>query len=416
MEAEESPLPFEAMWHQVVSPASALDLQGRHVDVNPALCRLLGYDKQSLLALHPVDVIHPDDEPVGRANVDKLLAGDAESFPSQIRLIHADGSVLWVLVQTSIIRDPHGHPHLIVSQFHDITAYHELQLLWRQTVSNAPIGMALLDLHGGWTEVNDTLCELVGYSRQELLTMRCSDLIDHVDDRQAQEAALAALRADRKSAETLEVRYRHYDGQPFWMLIRLSVVPGADDRPAYLVGQYEALRGGDVRISEERLDQLTRMALHDPLTGLANRALLIDRIERELADLTDQGGVLAVLVIDLDEFKPINDRHGHAIGDQLLIAAAQVLVGAVRVSDTVARIGGDEFVVLTRMPTAAETDALRTRVTQRLNTDITTSGHHLSLSASVGLATTRDPTTTPQSLLHSADRDMYRTKNPDSRS
>ncbi len=403
-------LPFEAMWHQVVSPVTVLDLHARHVDADPAMCRLLGYDRETLLALRPADVIHPDDEPVGRNNIEGLLAGTRESFPIEIRLLHSDGSVIWVLLQTSVIREADGSPNLIVCQFHDITAYRELQVLWRRTVGNAPIGMALLNLDGGWTEVNDVLCELVGYSRAELLTMRCGDLIDHVGDKQAQATALAELRAERSASETLEVRYRHHDGHPFWMLLRLSVVPGADDRPAYLIGQYETLRGGDMRMSQERLDQLIRMALHDPLTELANRTLLIDRIEKELAELAERGGVLAVLVVDLDEFKPVNDRHGHSVGDQLLIAAAQRLVGAVRSSDTVARLGGDEFGVLARVPSAAEADGLQQRVAERLNAETSARGEHFTLSASTGLATTQNPSASPHALLHEADRAMFRTK------
>lgn len=120
---------------------------------------------------------------------------------------------------------------------------------------------------------------------------------------------------------------------------------------------------------------------------------------------------MAVLVIDLNKFKPVNDQYGHSVGDQLLTAASQELLSAIRSSDTVARIGGDEFVVLTRVHGSAEAEALRAQVTQRLNTTVTVAcGLHFEMSASVGLATTRNSTTSPQVLLHKADRDMYRIK------
>lgn len=404
-----SPLPFDAIWRQVVGPIAVLDLQARHVDVNPAMCRMLGYDRDELIKRDPVDVIHPDDEPVGRQNVDRLLAGEFDSFPVEVRLLHSDGSVLWVLVQTSLIRDDEGAPALVVCQFHDITRYRELLLLWRQTVSNAPIGMALLDLDGSWTEVNEKLCELVGYDREELVGSPCTGLVDDAEDQSQHRSALTALREGRETSATLEVRFRHRDGDQFWLLTRLSVVPGADDQPVYLVGQYESL-GGGARLSEERLDRLTRMALHDPLTGLANRALLIDRLEHELAELGERGGVLAVLVIDLDRFKPVNDQYGHPVGDQLLIAVAQELISAVRGTDTVARFGGDEFVVVARVPDFAEADALRDRVVQRLVSDAVVCGRSLSMCASVGLSTTQNPKTPGHFLIGRADQDMYRVK------
>ncbi|WP_228717245.1 GGDEF domain-containing protein [Allosaccharopolyspora coralli] len=291
-------------------------------------------------------------------------------------------------------------------QFHDISRYRELQLLWRQTVSNAPIGMALLDLDGHWTEVNEKLCELVGYDRQELIGSSGAMLIDDLDDRNAHGAAFAALCESRETSATLEVRFRHQDGAPFWLLIRLSMVPGADDRPVYLVGQYEPL-GSGVRLSEERFERLTRMALHDPLTGLANRTLLSDRVEQELAELGERGGVLAVLMIDLDRFKPVNDRHGHVVGDQLLTAVAQELISAVRATDTVARLGGDEFVVAAWVPDFAEAEALRDRVVRRLDGSTVVSGLSLTMTASVGLATTQNPKTPSHFLLDRADQQMY---------
>lgn len=407
-----SPLSFDTIWRQVVGTVAVLDLEARHVDVNPAMCAMLGYDRDELIKRVPRDLIHPDHEPIGRENVSRLITGEVDSFPAEIRLLHADGSVIWVLVQTSLIRDAGGVPLWIVCQFHDITRYRELQLLWRQTVSNAPIGMALLDLDGHWTEVNEKLCELVGYDRQQLIGGSGMGLIDDPEDRNAHGSACAALCEGRETSATLEVRFRHQDGAPFWLLVGLSVVPGADDGPMYLVGQYEAL-GSGVRLSEERFERLTRMALHDPLTGLANRTLLSDRIEQELAELGERGGVLAVLVIDLDWFKPVNDRHGHGVGDQLLTAVAQELTSAVRATDTVARFGGDEFVVVAWVPDFAEADALRDRVIRRLNGSTIVSGLSLTMGASVGLATTQNPRTSAHYLLDRADQQMYVVKQRD---
>jgi diguanylate cyclase (GGDEF)-like protein len=150
--------------------------------------------------------------------------------------------------------------------------------------------------------------------------------------------------------------------------------------------------------------------LHDPLTGLANRALLADRLDHGLGQLARGNGVLAVVLADLDQLKPTNDRYGHAVGDQLLIAAAREIQLAVRAGDTVARLGGDEFVVVSLLPDEEAAVALRDRVEHHMNTEVLVSGVRLSLRASVGYVATSDPSIAPDRLLHMADRDMYVSK------
>lgn len=162
--------------------------------------------------------------------------------------------------------------------------------------------------------------------------------------------------------------------------------------------------------NEERLAELTRMALYDPLTGLANRTLLKTRFQQRRADLADRGGVLAGLLIDIDDFKKVNDRYGHDTGDHVLQTAAQEMLNVVRRADTVARVGGDEFVILAHVADQPEAEALRTRLGKRLKTDIETHGHRIGLRATVGMATTQDPSITRRTLIARADRDMYERK------
>jgi diguanylate cyclase (GGDEF)-like protein/PAS domain S-box-containing protein len=407
---EVSPALWEAICQQVVGPIAVADLQARHVAVNPAMCRMLGYSREELMQLRPVDVTHPEDEVIDPPTIERLLAEGVENFPAEKRLLHADGRVIWVLIDSSIVRGEDGTPQFFVSQFHDITARRESEQLWRRTLANAPIGMALLDLDGRWTEANERLCDMLGYAREELLGQSLTDMLYETDVERVR-TALADLRAERQESGSLEVRFRYRDGEPFWMLVRLSVVPGADDRPTYLVSQYEPV-GGGARFGEHRMAELARMALHDPLTGLANRALLVDRLDKEIAALAERDGVVVVLMVDLDELKPVNDRLGHAAGDELIQAAAHELQSAVRIEDTVARIGGDEFVVVSSAPAESEAEGLRERVERRLDTEVVTSNQRIALRASVGLATTGSTGTTAQMVLHEADQDMYARKAP----
>ncbi|WP_438388954.1 diguanylate cyclase [Actinopolyspora saharensis] len=403
-----STVPWESLWKQLAGPIALIDLQGRHVDVNPAMCRLLGYERERLLELLPVEVTHQDDYALAEETIRDLVVGRIDSFSAEKRLLRADGDVILVLVTSSLLRASDGSTLLIASQFHDITDRYGAELLWRRTLGDAPIGMALMDLEGYCTEVNARLCELVGYGRGELLGRRSSELV-YEGDKEQVDSLYPQFRAGRTESANLELCLRHRDGHPFWTLARIGVVQGLDDRPAYVVSQYEPL-GDDAQVDEGRLAELTRMALHDPLTGLANRSLLLDRFHQELTKLPEQGGVLAVLMIDLDGFKPINDRYGHNAGDRILQAAAQEVSSAVRSSDTVARIGGDEFVVLAVLAEPAQAEELRARVAQQLNSATPDPEQRVRLGASVGLTTTRDPSVTPHDLLAGADRDMYARK------
>ncbi|MGP4020296.1 PAS domain S-box protein [Saccharopolyspora sp. 5N708] len=389
-------VPWQGVFDQASAAMAIIDLQGRYLYVNEALCRLLGYRREELQGLDYRNVTHPEDiDPEGPAESPE---------PLEKRYIRSDGSVIWALVARSFIRDSSGRALYYLSQIQDITRRREAELLWQRSFSNAPIGMAVLDLKGAWTAVNDTLCSMLGYTREEMLSMSFSD-ITYEDDEEHGMAALADLVEGGVDSTSVEKRYRHREGHPIWMLIRATTVPGADGAPAYVVSQYEDI--GEQRLVDAHLAHL---ALHDPLTGLANRALLADRLDHGLQQLARGNGVLAVVLADLDQLKPVNDRYGHALGDQLLIATARELQLAVRAGDTVARIGGDEFVVVSLLPDEAAAQALRERVERHLNTELVVQTIRIRLCASVGHATTADPAVVADALLHAADRDMYVSK------
>lgn len=397
-------VPWQTVLEQAAGPVAVLDLQARIIYANPALCELLGYSREYLLRQPPRDITHPDDPAIDSDTIAAMIAGREARFEMEKRYLRSDGSMVWAMVSSTLVRDADGEPCFFLSQIQDISARREAELLWRRSLEHAPIGIGLLDLRGYWTEVNDALCRLVGYRRAELLGKHFTELT-YPEDQQTGMEALADLVAGRRETVSLEKRYRHRRGHPFWMLIRSSVVPGPDERPAYLVNQFETVGDGRVQNSH-----LAHMALHDTLTGLANRTLLLDRLEQERAQLAADGGILAVVLADIDNLKPVNDHHGHFVGDRLLITAADELLQAVNPGDTVARLGGDEFVVLSLVPDLPAAEAFRDRITGRLDADITVSGHPLRMSASVGLATTADSATSPEELLHDADRDMYRYK------
>ncbi|GAA0535588.1 hypothetical protein GCM10011581_24960 [Saccharopolyspora subtropica] len=384
---------WRAVLDQSLTPMALVTPMGRCVHVNRACVQLFGSPPETLATSGEAGAGPPDELVLRR--------GDTTV---ERRLQRADGSVRWVTQCVSLIGEPRCERHLLLVQFHEIEDPFRAEQLWLRVFANAPNGMGMMDLGGRWTAVNDALCELLGYSRDEMLSMRFCD-VTYPADLAASNDALAELLSGWVSSARLKKRYRHRDGHPIWVMVSCSVVPGPDGSPASFVVQCEEL---SERCAVD--PDLAHLALHDPLTGLANRALFTDRLEQGLAQLARDGGVLAVLVADVDCLKPVNDGYGHAVGDQLLIAVADQLLTSVGTSGTVARIGGDEFAVVSHVPGVAAAERLRERITRRLDVDRVAAGHRLRLRASVGLATAADPCTCPKELMHRADRDMYRRK------
>jgi diguanylate cyclase (GGDEF)-like protein/PAS domain S-box-containing protein len=197
------------------------------------------------------------------------------------------------------------------------------------------------------------------------------------------------------------------DGSRFWAEVSLTAL---HDDQSRLQGFGEITR--DVTKSRRFQQELMRRALHDPLTGAANRVLLHDRLGHALGRLERSPGGLAVFFVDLDGFKAVNDTWGHQAGDRLLVTVAERMRSAVRAHDTVARVGGDEFVVLCE---GLEAQDATVRIAQRLVATLSSplgdaAGDDLQIRASIGVAWTEDAAVEPQTLLHAADARMYGVK------
>ncbi len=226
----------------------------------------------------------------------------------------------------------------------------------------------------------------------------------HPDD--LDDLAAAVDRCLTGSASTIECehRIRAPGGSWRWVHCRGLAVPGAPAPARRIVGSL-----ADVTERRKLEEQLRHQALHDPLTGLANRALVLDRAELMLAAARRTGGTCAALFLDLDDFKEINDGLGHSAGDELLVAVARRLVAAARAADTVGRLGGDEFVVLVDHHAAPDAAVvLAERLHDAMSRPFTLRGRDYAVAASIGVATARDGSA--EEMLRDADVAMYRAK------
>ena len=274
----------------------------------------------------------------------------------------------------------------------------------------ARIGLALADLSGRYVRVNDTYAELVGRAPEDLVGVPFT-AVHHVDGGTPDEAE--RLLSGAQQALQTEERYTHADGEVRWVLHGVTVVRDDAGRAAWYAVSAQDIT--ERRRAEQDLRELAAVlserAVRDPLTGLANRSLLEERLRASLARDARTGDGTGVLFLDLDGFKAVNDEHGHEAGDALLRAVAGRLSAAVRPSDTVARLGGDEFVVLVEAATEQSLEPLVARLRSAVAAPVEVSGvGRLAVSASIGTAWSGAGEDDPRTLLRRADVAMYRDK------
>ncbi|HEU4702548.1 MAG TPA: HD domain-containing phosphohydrolase [Conexibacter sp.] len=277
---------------------------------------------------------------------------------------------------------------------------------FKSAFEGAPIGMVLFSFaHEAPDEVlqvNRAMCEITGRTREQLHANAFRDVV-HPDDAAAGVEAVRTLARRERDHTQLELRYVHADGHLVWVAASVSLIHGEDGAPDLAIAQVQD-------ITERRLaaEELTRQALHDPLTGLGNRRSLLADLQQGIATASSARPLLLAL-FDLDGFKTYNDTFGHPAGDALLIRLARRLGDELGDAATAYRVGGDEFCVLS---TAADPHALPELAAQALAEQ----GEGFTVTASHGSVLLPVEATTATEALREADRRMYARKNSDSRS
>jgi diguanylate cyclase (GGDEF)-like protein/PAS domain S-box-containing protein len=397
------------------------DADGLLVTANQAASRIMGVDLAQLYGSRPVDpgwsVVREDGRPCGQ---DGLPARQALATGKPVRdvtlgLQRRDGTHTWLVINAEPLHDvgADGIPVVtgVVTTFTDVTearaasrALERSEEQFRSAMAHAPVGMALVALDGTFMEVNHALCRLVGYDEADLLGLTFQQ-ITHLEDLESDLDNLAMLTRGAVDHYTMEKRYLTRDGEVVWVRLAVSMARDEADAPAHYIAQVQ-----DITAERAAHAKLEHQALHDPLTGLANRDLLMDRLAHALARSSRSGQRTVVMFCDLDRFKAVNDSMGHEAGDAVLVTVADRLRAAVRPGDTVARLGGDEFVVVAEGVSAVEDQsALAARVQAVLDQPIQLGGREVRSGASIGVAVA-GPEADARSVLREADAAMYRAK------
>ena len=380
--------------------------------VNDALCNMLGYTREELTSIGFRDITHPGDVATDLEALRAMLAGERDTHRSQKRYIHADGHAVWVALSVALVRDDAGAPLYFVSQMEDVTerleiesALRDAEERFRKVFEESPVGIVLTREDFRIVQANTAFRRLTGYSEEELVGQTLADLT-HPDDLALGLGLADALFTGSIPSFQVEKRYLTKDGDVIWAALTAAVVRDESGMPLYGIGIVE-------NVSERKRfeGQLQYFADHDPLTGLFNRRRFEEELDRQATYAARYRPGGAVLLMDLDNFKYVNDTLGHRVGDELIKGVADVMRGRLRASDVLARLGGDEFAVVLaevgREEARETAEALRTAVAgYALQVD----GRSVRATASVGVTLMDERDRPADQLIVESDLAMYAAK------
>jgi diguanylate cyclase (GGDEF)-like protein/PAS domain S-box-containing protein len=399
----------QAMLEQSTDLILLLDPDGAVEDVNVTVRPILGLSRGDLMGSAFTDLVHPEDRPAA----DRIVSGRGTvrvpgSASAVLRVRHRDGA--WRSMEVSAT-DLDGDREVSVLVCTDITERveaearaAELGARFSSMFHDAPIGMALTDASGRFVQANAALGRMLGHDPAQLAGQPVA-MITHPEDAAASAGQRRSLLEARVGRISHETRFVHADGSIVGVLHSSSLVAGRDGSPAFLVDHIE-----DITERQQFQMQLRHQTLHDPLTGLANRALITDRLELALLAARAGQSSAAVFFLDLDGFKNVNDTLGHAVGDRVLTAIAQRLHQAMAPGDSVGRFSGDEFVVVCTSSTADDAAMAAHRLAAMFLDPVIIDGAQVAVTASIGVAVADTRDDTAASMIRRADAAMYTAK------
>ncbi len=380
------------------------DMTGRILYTNPAEAELHGYRVEDLIGQN-VSIFMPAAWRPAAGQPSKIRSWRRETVN-----LRRDGTIFPVQLLSDAVTDADGTPLGIVTCCEEITerkraeqALRSSETRYRLLFERNLAGVYRATLTGRLLECNDAFARVLGYpSREEVLARTADELFFRREDR---ERSLVQLRA-KGTLTNFELEMRRKDGSSVWVLENETLLRGQP-------GEEDIVQGTLLDITDRKLatERVQFHAYHDPLTGLPNRVHLRDRMHVALAQARRNGRGLALMFLDLDHFKVVNDTLGHPVGDRLLKEVGERLKECVREDDTVARVGGDEFVLLLPSVRHAEGAArIARKLLDRIEELFQVDGHELSVTTSVGIALFPQHGDDDEALLRSADAAMYRAK------
>jgi diguanylate cyclase (GGDEF)-like protein/PAS domain S-box-containing protein len=356
--------------------------------------------------------VHPDDQPDLQRRRRRIATGTGAYKSTETRLVMRSGREKIVLLSVEARVNAEGQPTAIVGTIHDVTERRTLEELLRDsearyagTVELAAVGIAHVDPGGRFIWSNSWMHTMLGYAREELERLTIWD-VSHPDDVHATDEDRSRMHSGTKDFLRTEKRYLRKDGQAIW--VKIASAPRRDANGTLL---YDISVIEDITPRKAAEARIQYLATHDELTGLPNRALFTEMLARAIEAAQSNGGQCALIFVDLDRFKIVNDSLGHDAGDGLLKEVARRMVQAVGSAAVTARFGGDEFVVLLEdVPDRAAAAAAASGILATLLEPVRVMDYDCRVTASIGIAMFPQDGREISTLMKHADMAMYLAK------
>ncbi|HVE70764.1 MAG TPA: PAS domain S-box protein [Thermoanaerobaculia bacterium] len=373
------------------------DLEGIVTSMNLAGERTSGYTRDEIIGTHIHHLLVPEDRDRAGDAMERKMRGEAAATFYEVQFRAKDGRRIPVELSSRLIyRD--GRAVGVQGVARDVTDRKDSEARYRLLFERNLAGVYRSMSDGRILDCNDACARVFGYEkREELLGANAHDF--YFDD--SERDRIVQMLREQKQVSNLELRLRRRDGATVWVLENVTL---RDE---------DVMEGTIIDITDRKhaQEQVEYQAYHDSLTALPNRLLFRDRIALALAHVKRTGRLSAVMFLDLDQFKLVNDTLGHTVGDRLLQAIGARLVTCVRAEDTVARMGGDEFTILLgELSDRRAASVVAQKVLEAVRHPVTIDEHELFVTTSIGIAVFPDEGMDAESLLKNADRAMYRAK------
>ena len=387
----------------------SLDREGLITVINRRGCEILGYAEDQLLGKNWFEIALPEADRDKISEVFRaIMADNSELFADyENEVVRRDGEIRYIAWNNTLQRDENGEICGILSSGQDITRRKQAedQLRLSATVfESSNQGILVTDKNNKTVSTNPAFSNITGYSFDEVRGKSPAYLQSGFHDEEFYQNLWRSI--NEQGYWKGEIWDRRKDGKsyPSWQTI--SAIRDEAGEITHYVSIFS-----DITPIKQQQASLDFLAHHDPLTGLPNRLMLDDRLEHAVQQHLRNHGQIAVFFIDLDDFKYVNDTFGHATGDRLLKAIADMLREMFRDEDTIARFGGDEFVILIQsFESQAALELIAEKIVNEVSETLNIEGNEITVATSVGIAVAPSGGTDPQTLLRSADKAMYQAK------
>lgn len=391
-----------------------IDGQGVITHANPCMAGMFGYSLDDIIGSNYFEHVAPEECDTARERLQAFLDSGSDVADFERRYWRQDGKRFLGHLTGKRYREKASQDVSVVCVIMDIEERRHAEIALRQSeesfralIEHAPFGINLIGSDGKLVYLNPAFQRLLGYTLADLPSVEAWWPLAYPDPEYREtvmrewQAALAGLLAEPPEVVEQTFRVRCANGED--KIIEFVAVPLPDRQTAVTIR--------DVTLDKLNEQNLERIAHYDSLTGLPNRLLLADRLAQDMAKIRRSGKLLAVCYIDLDGFKPVNDTYGHEAGDRLLVEIARRLKACVRESDTVARVGGDEFVLLLMADDElGECEMILTRTLEAVAQPFAIDGAQVCVSASLGFTLFPQDHSNAAVLLEHADQAMYEAK------